>query len=105
MVGLKDFEGLFQQKRNSSMTLEVICSILSFIKRNSIVKSGLPWSDFFVTALKLPFFIPLSQVVRLAALSSSLPFACFTVHAATEKESKGQLVKPHQVRILLLVSI
>ncbi|NXX49041.1 MIC27 protein, partial [Tricholaema leucomelas] len=41
----------------------------------------------------------LSQVVRLAALSSSLPFACFTVHAATEKESKGQLVKPHQLPI------
>ncbi|NXR07460.1 MIC27 protein, partial [Semnornis frantzii] len=41
----------------------------------------------------------LSQVVKLAARSSSLPFACFTVYAATEKESKGQLVKPHQLPI------
>ncbi|XP_054025507.1 MICOS complex subunit MIC27 [Dryobates pubescens] len=40
-----------------------------------------------------------AKVVKLAALSSSLPFACFTVYAATEKESKGQLVKPHQLPI------
>ncbi|NXG77882.1 MIC27 protein, partial [Baryphthengus martii] len=41
----------------------------------------------------------LSQMVKLAALSSALPFACFTVYAATEKESKGQLVKPDQLPI------
>ncbi|NXS56597.1 MIC27 protein, partial [Brachypteracias leptosomus] len=41
----------------------------------------------------------LSQVAKLAALSSALPFACFTVQAATEKESKGQLVKPSQLPI------
>ncbi|KFQ17381.1 Apolipoprotein O-like, partial [Merops nubicus] len=40
----------------------------------------------------------LSQVAKLAALSSALPFACFTVYA-TEKESKGQLVKPSQLPI------
>ncbi|NXW62309.1 MIC27 protein, partial [Eurystomus gularis] len=41
----------------------------------------------------------LSQVAKLAALSSALPLACFTVHAATEKEPKGQLVKPSQLPI------
>ncbi|NXD61987.1 MIC27 protein, partial [Eolophus roseicapillus] len=41
----------------------------------------------------------LSQVAKLATLSSSLPLACFTVYAATEKESKSQLVKPDQLPI------
>ncbi|NXL41069.1 MIC27 protein, partial [Podilymbus podiceps] len=41
----------------------------------------------------------LSQVLKLAAVSSGLPFTCITVHAATEKESKGQLVKPSQLPI------
>ncbi|NXP47154.1 MIC27 protein, partial [Heliornis fulica] len=41
----------------------------------------------------------LSQVAKLAVLSSGLPFACVTVHAATEKESKAQLVKPNQLPI------
>ncbi|KFZ64326.1 Apolipoprotein O-like, partial [Podiceps cristatus] len=41
----------------------------------------------------------LSQVLKLAAVSSALPFTCITVHAATEKESKGQLVKPSQLPI------
>ncbi|NXG59813.1 MIC27 protein, partial [Hemiprocne comata] len=41
----------------------------------------------------------LSQVAKLAAVSSGLPFACITVYAATEKESKGQLVKPNQLPI------
>ncbi|XP_048815864.1 MICOS complex subunit MIC27 isoform X2 [Lagopus muta] len=39
-----------------------------------------------------------SEVVRLAAASSSLPFVC-AVYAATEKESKSQLVKPNQLPI------
>jgi len=43
-------------------------------------------------------------VARLAAVSSGLPFACGTVYAATEKESKSQVVKPSQVGILLFVS-
>ncbi|NXO54001.1 MIC27 protein, partial [Aramus guarauna] len=41
----------------------------------------------------------LSQVAKLAAVSSGLPFACISVHAATEKESKGQLMKPSQLPI------
>ncbi|NXC70312.1 MIC27 protein, partial [Anhinga anhinga] len=41
----------------------------------------------------------LSQVAKLAALSSGLPVACITVYAATEKESKGQLIKPNQLPI------
>ncbi|NWW72503.1 MIC27 protein, partial [Climacteris rufus] len=41
----------------------------------------------------------LSQVAKLAAVSSGLPFVCITVHAATEKESKSQLVKPHQLPV------
>ncbi|NWX33578.1 MIC27 protein, partial [Notiomystis cincta] len=41
----------------------------------------------------------LSQVAKLAAVSSGLPFVCVTVHAATAKESKGQLVKPDQLPI------
>ncbi|KAM6197934.1 MICOS complex subunit MIC27 [Sarcoramphus papa] len=48
---------------------------------------------------RLPLFISLSQVAKLAAVSSGLPFACITVYAATEKESKGQLVKPSQLPI------
>ncbi|NXK55115.1 MIC27 protein, partial [Chauna torquata] len=40
----------------------------------------------------------LSQVTKLAAVFSGLPFAC-TVYAATEKESKSQLVKPNQLPI------
>ncbi|NXJ07000.1 MIC27 protein, partial [Odontophorus gujanensis] len=39
-----------------------------------------------------------SQVARLAAASSSLPFVC-AVYAATEKESKSQLLKPNQLPI------
>ncbi|KAM6381211.1 MICOS complex subunit MIC27 isoform 1-T1 [Pluvialis apricaria] len=39
------------------------------------------------------------QVAKLAAVSSGLPFACITVYAATEKESKSQLVKPNQLPI------
>ncbi|NXU25417.1 MIC27 protein, partial [Thalassarche chlororhynchos] len=41
----------------------------------------------------------LSQVAKLAALSSGLPLACITVYAATEKESNGQLMKPNQLPI------
>ncbi|NXX10343.1 MIC27 protein, partial [Podargus strigoides] len=41
----------------------------------------------------------LSQVAKLAAVSSGLPFACVTVHAATENELKSQLVKPNQLPI------
>ncbi|NWS66859.1 MIC27 protein, partial [Crotophaga sulcirostris] len=41
----------------------------------------------------------LSQVAKLAAVSAALPFACVTVHAAAERESKGQLVKPSQLPI------
>ncbi|KFV94943.1 Apolipoprotein O-like, partial [Eurypyga helias] len=41
----------------------------------------------------------LSQVAKLAAVPSGLPFAGITVYAATEKESKGQLVKPCQLPI------
>ncbi|NXK96193.1 MIC27 protein, partial [Formicarius rufipectus] len=39
----------------------------------------------------------LSQVAKLTAVSSGLPFICITVYAATEKESKTQLVKPDQL--------
>ncbi|NWI51678.1 MIC27 protein, partial [Calyptomena viridis] len=39
----------------------------------------------------------LSQVAKLAAVSSGLPFVCITVYAATEKEAKSQLVKPDQL--------
>ncbi|NXX29381.1 MIC27 protein, partial [Nicator chloris] len=41
----------------------------------------------------------LSQVAKLAAFSSGLPFVCITVYAATEKESKSQLVKPDKLPI------
>ncbi|NXP25984.1 MIC27 protein, partial [Scytalopus superciliaris] len=41
----------------------------------------------------------LSQVAKLAAVSSGLPFICITVYAATEKKSKTQLVKPDQLPI------
>ncbi|NWV71489.1 MIC27 protein, partial [Malurus elegans] len=41
----------------------------------------------------------LSQVAKLAAVSSGLPFVCITVYAATEKESKNQLVKPDKLPI------
>ncbi|NXQ61816.1 MIC27 protein, partial [Anthoscopus minutus] len=41
----------------------------------------------------------LSQVAKLAAVSSGLPFVCITVYAATEKESKSQLVKPDKLPI------
>ncbi|NXE23065.1 MIC27 protein, partial [Ardeotis kori] len=41
----------------------------------------------------------LSQVAKLAAVSSALPFACITVYAAPERESKGPLVKPSQLPI------
>ncbi|NXS00225.1 MIC27 protein, partial [Oxylabes madagascariensis] len=41
----------------------------------------------------------LSQVTKLAAVSSGLPFVCITVYAATEKESKSQLVKPDKLPI------
>ncbi|XP_074456966.1 MICOS complex subunit MIC27 isoform X3 [Larus michahellis] len=40
-----------------------------------------------------------AKVARLAAVSSGLPFACITVYAATEKESKSQPVKPNQLPI------
>ncbi|XP_064318951.1 MICOS complex subunit MIC27 isoform X1 [Phalacrocorax carbo] len=40
-----------------------------------------------------------AKVAKLAALSSGLPVACITVYAATEKESKGQLIKPNQLPI------
>ncbi|KAM9373683.1 MICOS complex subunit MIC27 [Phaethornis superciliosus] len=40
-----------------------------------------------------------AKVAKLAAVSAGLPFACVTVHAATERESKGQLVKPNQLPI------
>ncbi|XP_054695347.1 MICOS complex subunit MIC27 isoform X1 [Grus americana] len=40
-----------------------------------------------------------AKVAKLAAVSSGLPFACITVHAATEKESKGQMMKPDQLPI------
>ncbi|NWI85183.1 MIC27 protein, partial [Pitta sordida] len=39
------------------------------------------------------------QVAKLAAVCSGLPFAFVTVHAATEKEARGQLVKPDQLPI------
>ncbi|XP_058704053.1 MICOS complex subunit MIC27 isoform X1 [Poecile atricapillus] len=39
------------------------------------------------------------QVAKLAAVSSGLPFVCITVYAATEKESKSQLVKPDKLPI------
>ncbi|NWR19989.1 MIC27 protein, partial [Emberiza fucata] len=41
----------------------------------------------------------LSQVAKLAAVSSGLPFICITVYAATEEESKSQLVKPEKLPI------
>ncbi|NXQ18979.1 MIC27 protein, partial [Peucedramus taeniatus] len=41
----------------------------------------------------------LSQVAKLAAVSAGLPFVCITVYAATEKESKSQLVKPDKLPI------
>lgn len=66
------------------------------------------WSsprENFVSALRLPFFISLSQVAKLAAVYSGLPFVCITVYAATEKESKSQLVKPDKVWILLFVDL
>uniref|UniRef100_A0A672U3M3 MICOS complex subunit n=1 Tax=Strigops habroptila TaxID=2489341 RepID=A0A672U3M3_STRHB len=39
------------------------------------------------------------NVAKLAALSSGLPFVCFTVYAAKEKESKSHLLKPDQLPI------
>ncbi|XP_009286390.1 PREDICTED: MICOS complex subunit MIC27 [Aptenodytes forsteri] len=68
-------------------------------QHNTIGKSRFYWSEIFISALTLPFFICLSQVAKLAALSSGLPFACITVYAATEKESKDQLMKPNQLPI------
>ncbi|NXN79968.1 MIC27 protein, partial [Bombycilla garrulus] len=41
----------------------------------------------------------LSQVAKLAAVSSGLPLVCITVHAATGKESKRELVKPDKLPI------
>ncbi|NXI21647.1 MIC27 protein, partial [Sterrhoptilus dennistouni] len=41
----------------------------------------------------------LSQVTKLAAVSSGLSFVCITVYAATEKESKSPLVKPDKLPI------
>ncbi|NWZ63640.1 MIC27 protein, partial [Acrocephalus arundinaceus] len=41
----------------------------------------------------------LSQVAKLAAVSSGLPFVCITVHAATEQETKSQLVAPDKLPI------
>ncbi|NXM33444.1 MIC27 protein, partial [Oxyruncus cristatus] len=41
----------------------------------------------------------LSQVAKLAAVSSGLPFICITVYAATEKGSTSQLLKPDQLPI------
>ncbi|NXO25337.1 MIC27 protein, partial [Cisticola juncidis] len=41
----------------------------------------------------------LSQVAKLAALSSGLPFVCITVYAGTKDESKSQLVKPDKLPI------
>ncbi|NXA79739.1 MIC27 protein, partial [Thryothorus ludovicianus] len=41
----------------------------------------------------------LCQVAKLVAVSSGLPFVCVTVYAATEKESKSQLVQPHKLSI------
>ncbi|NXS84860.1 MIC27 protein, partial [Erpornis zantholeuca] len=41
----------------------------------------------------------LSQVAKLAAVSSGLPFVCITVYAATEKESKSQLVEPDKLPV------
>ncbi|KAM9537990.1 MICOS complex subunit MIC27 isoform 2-T3 [Guaruba guarouba] len=38
-----------------------------------------------------------AKVAKLAALSSGLPFTCFTVYAATEKASKSHLVKQDQL--------
>ena len=80
------------------------CLIAYLIKHNTVLKSRLYWSGTFVSAWRLTFVICLSQVARLAAVSSGLPFACGTVYAATEKESKSQVVKPSQVGILLFVS-
>lgn len=72
------------------------CLTPYLIKITTIVKSRL----FHVS------FPPLSvQVAKLAALSSALPFAWITVYAATEKESRGQLVKPNQVGISLFVTL
>ncbi|NXU99469.1 MIC27 protein, partial [Cettia cetti] len=41
----------------------------------------------------------LSQVAKLAAISSGLPFVCVTVYAATGNETKSQLVKPDKLPI------
>ncbi|NXQ33420.1 MIC27 protein, partial [Alaudala cheleensis] len=41
----------------------------------------------------------LSQVAKLAAVSSGLPLVCITVYAATETESKSQLMKPDKLPI------
>ncbi|NXO80726.1 MIC27 protein, partial [Sitta europaea] len=41
----------------------------------------------------------LSQVAKLVAVSSGLPFVCITVHAATKKESESLLVKPEKLPI------
>ncbi|XP_053931668.1 MICOS complex subunit MIC27 isoform X2 [Cuculus canorus] len=40
-----------------------------------------------------------AEVAKLAAVSAAVPFACITVHAAAERESKGHLVKPSQLPI------
>ncbi|XP_057232169.1 MICOS complex subunit MIC27 isoform X2 [Malurus melanocephalus] len=40
-----------------------------------------------------------AKVAKLVAVSSGLPFICITVYAATEKESKSQLVKPDKLPI------
>ncbi|XP_068813318.1 MICOS complex subunit MIC27 isoform X4 [Struthio camelus] len=40
-----------------------------------------------------------TKVAKLAAVSSGLPCASITVYAATEKESKVQLMKPNQLPI------
>ncbi|XP_041885201.1 MICOS complex subunit MIC27 [Corvus kubaryi] len=40
-----------------------------------------------------------AKVAKLAAVCSGLPFVCITVYAATEKESKSQLVKPDKLPI------
>ncbi|NWR12914.1 MIC27 protein, partial [Paradoxornis webbianus] len=41
----------------------------------------------------------LSQVAKLAAVSSGLPFVCITVYAAAKEEYKSQLVKPDKLPI------
>ncbi|XP_025957082.1 MICOS complex subunit MIC27 isoform X2 [Dromaius novaehollandiae] len=40
-----------------------------------------------------------AKMAKLAAVSSGLPCASITVYAATEKESKTQLIKPNQLPI------